>query len=105
MKRLLADKTLALWAPRSLPASAERPQDCVDTVAGVLLSAMSFGWCPTLHACEVSRNGVNAAGSLRLDPGRPQDRQQPHFLAIAERLDLGGRGRPGRCTKFGVPRF
>src|SRR6266581_6727038 len=43
--------------------------------------------------------------SLRLDAGRLHDRQQPYFLSVAEGLDLGRRGRPGRGAKIGVARF
>ena len=43
--------------------------------------------------------------SLRLDPGRLHDRQQPLFLGFAECLGLGLRGRPGRRTEIAVSRL
>jgi len=40
---------------------------------------------------------------IRLDAGRLHDRQQPYFR-VAEGLDLGRRGRPGRGAKIVVAR-
>jgi hypothetical protein len=37
---------------------------------------------------------------IRLDAGRLHDRQEARFLSIAECLDLGRRGRPGRGAKI-----
>src|SRR5882672_4588962 len=51
-------------------------------------------------------HGISSAiRSFRLDAGRLHDRQQPRFLSIAEDLDLGRRGRPGRGAQIVVARF
>src|SRR5216684_2118732 len=79
----------------------KRAEEWVKAEVGFLLNVRI-----TIPASLPSPGGLlSATRSLRLDPGRLHDRQEPHFLAVAECLDLGRRGRPGRCAKIGVPRF
>src|SRR6266516_1414300 len=79
----------------------KRAQEWVKARAGFLLKVRM-----TIPASLPSPGGLlSATRLLRFDSGRLHDRQQPHFLAVAECLDLGRRGRPGRCAKLGVPRF
>jgi len=57
-----------------------------------------------LAAFGARRDLFSTTRSFRLDAGRLHDRQQPYFLTIAEGLDLGRRGRPGRGAKIVVAR-